>query len=70
MSRKRLQKYIKTLRTKSGVGKYHSEKHCHVGTLEKKQKYAGRIIPCDVVNGLVQISSTGECLRVDCAHAQ
>ena len=69
MSGKKLQKYIKTLRTKSGVGSHH-EKHCRVDTTEKRQKHSGKLIHCFVVNEEVNISPIGECLRVGCSHPQ
>ena len=68
MARKLLAMLGKNL--KSGVGRHHTGRHCHINTSEKKLKHAGTTIPCDVVNGLVEISSTGKCSRVDCAHAQ
>lgn len=68
MARKRLKNYIKTLRTKSGVGKHH-EKHCPVKNSEQKQEHAGKTIPCEVINRTVNISSVGEC-SCKCSHAQ
>jgi len=67
MSRKLKMLIIK--RNKSGVGKHH-KKHCRVDTPEKRQKHAGKLVHCFVVNEEVDISSIGECLRVGCSHPQ